>query len=546
MSSEKAQPSTRVAVIGAGPLGLCALKNFLEEDFDATIFERRDVLGGLWAYSDDPNITTVSKTTILNISKYRNCFSDFPFDEKYPPYMTQPQFLEYLQDYAQAFNLTSRIQFNTEVLEVKARESKGENQQINQSGWTVKVHHSATSSNTDDSLTEEHYFDKVLICTGKQCQRTPPIISGVGFFGPDRITHASAYKGPESYRGKTVLVLGIGNSAGDISTDLVGIAKDIYVAHRRGAYAIPRITNGKPADQIRNRRLDAILEMLMVVAPGWTDNMMETQLAKLSDSSCPPDPKWRMRPAASRASLQVMLSDTFMPALQRGDVKSVANLKRIVDDKNVELDDGSCIKVDCIIACTGYTTDTSLVTNIRTGALHSENKGGLPRLYQNIFPPAYAHSLAFLDSWQLPTGICEAGDLCCMAITQIWKGASSLPAEEEMNRAIDDHYTWLRKVVPNERNASLYKVHEERWRRFLNDAAGTGVNENLGYGWRGWWYWLKNPSQCNLLMGGVDSPHILRLFDGKRKKWDGAAAAIQAVNDDYERRYGSKASSKIE
>lgn len=67
--------------------------------------------------------------------------------------------------------------------------------------------------------------------------------------------------------------------------------------------------------------------------------------------------------------------------------------------------------------------------------------------------------------------------------------------------------------------------------KWANDAAGTGVNEYLGYGLKGWWFWLTNMRLCNVLMGGVYSPHLYRVFEGKRRKWDGAGAEIERVNE---------------
>ena len=41
-----------------GPAGLAALKNLREEDFSVTVFEKRNSVGGVWAYTDDVNLTT--------------------------------------------------------------------------------------------------------------------------------------------------------------------------------------------------------------------------------------------------------------------------------------------------------------------------------------------------------------------------------------------------------------------------------------------------------------------------------------------------------
>lgn len=85
------------------------LKALREDGFKVTLFERRSQVGGLWAYSDDKNVTSAlpsefflaaelsrmilsatqvrkavltNKTaTRANISKYTCGFSDFPMPE---------------------------------------------------------------------------------------------------------------------------------------------------------------------------------------------------------------------------------------------------------------------------------------------------------------------------------------------------------------------------------------------------------------------------------------------------------------------------------
>jgi len=41
-----------------GPAGLAVLKNLKEEGFKVTGYEKRDSVGGVWAYSDDPLTTS--------------------------------------------------------------------------------------------------------------------------------------------------------------------------------------------------------------------------------------------------------------------------------------------------------------------------------------------------------------------------------------------------------------------------------------------------------------------------------------------------------
>ncbi|GIY97585.1 flavin-containing monooxygenase 5 [Caerostris extrusa] len=74
-----AQPK-KIAIIGAGPSGLTAIKSCKEEGFLPVCFERNGDPGGLWRYHDEDieGVASVMKTTIINTSKELSAFSDFP------------------------------------------------------------------------------------------------------------------------------------------------------------------------------------------------------------------------------------------------------------------------------------------------------------------------------------------------------------------------------------------------------------------------------------------------------------------------------------
>jgi len=80
----------KAAVIGAGPLGLLATKNLLEEGFDVTTYDKRSYVGGLWKHSAE-NATTVTPNTVFNSSRYRCAFTDFPFPDDVDDYPTAQQ-----------------------------------------------------------------------------------------------------------------------------------------------------------------------------------------------------------------------------------------------------------------------------------------------------------------------------------------------------------------------------------------------------------------------------------------------------------------------
>lgn len=42
----------RIAVIGAGPAGLCCTKHALDYGHDVTVYEQNSEVGGTWIYTD--------------------------------------------------------------------------------------------------------------------------------------------------------------------------------------------------------------------------------------------------------------------------------------------------------------------------------------------------------------------------------------------------------------------------------------------------------------------------------------------------------------
>ena len=79
----------RVAVIGAGPSGLAAIKNCKEYGLDVVCYERSSVLGGLWYYREqvEYGISSVARMTVINTSKEYSGYSDFPPPADFPNYM---------------------------------------------------------------------------------------------------------------------------------------------------------------------------------------------------------------------------------------------------------------------------------------------------------------------------------------------------------------------------------------------------------------------------------------------------------------------------
>ena len=276
---------------------------------------------------------------------------------------------------------------------------------------------------------------------------------------------------------------------------------------------------------------------LNTIAPSAAEKFFNVVVQGMSNKAFKLRPEWRIHPPNSIKCHSPTVSDTLVSCLEDGSIISKHNVQEFTGPNSITFADGTTEEVDVLICCTNYTRDFSLIPELRTTATDAWSEKPksdgepLQKLYQNIFPPSHADSIAFLNNFAYPTGFMWIADLASMAVAQVWKGTSQLPSVEEMNQQIDKHHAWLTTLVDRETVASDF-VQEESWLHWCHDAAGTGVNENLGYRFAGWSFWARNMKLSNLLMGGVETPFTLRLFDGKRKKWDGTEQAIVIINSE--------------
>jgi dimethylaniline monooxygenase (N-oxide forming) len=211
--------ATRIAVIGAGPLGLMAMKTLKEDGFDVTGYEARPYVGGLWKYFDDAYIS-VLKGTIFNSSRYRAPVSDFPFKDNVDDYPTWQQLYDYLQDYCDHFGLRELINLSCQVVGLTRKGNQ----------WMLEVMPKGAPPRYD-------YFDKVCVAIGSFVKPKQPIFEGIEKFDGCQL-HAINFHHPEKFDDRNVLIIGLHASAQDVACALQGHAKQVYLSHRNGVHLV--------------------------------------------------------------------------------------------------------------------------------------------------------------------------------------------------------------------------------------------------------------------------------------------------------------------
>ncbi|KAK2616624.1 hypothetical protein QQS21_000447 [Conoideocrella luteorostrata] len=477
------------------------LKTLREDGFDATAFERRDKVGGLWAYSENPEYT-----------------SALPSLAGFPYYMKQHHFQEFMQEYAENFNLLDHIVFNTTV---RRAERNPENTK-----WLLDI-----VSGVDPVKTVG--YDKVVFCHGYQTAAKIPNYPGQEQY-TGTLIHAQRYRGPEEFQGKKIVVVGLSNTTSDVVPNLISVASQVYVSHRRGAIPAARLRKGTPGDLLITWRRRIINQWLMKAVPTLHRKLSDqiVNYAAKSFAGVPIDPAWRLQPYPSLTLRLPGMLEEVLPYLADGRLTSLHGIRRFVGMKSIEFEDGTVLDdVDAVIYCTGYKADWSAAPFVEMSTPTSHGYDGAPmhRLYMNLFPPQYADSCALLcySAFGKNNGF-SFSDVMSMAISNIWRGVSSdmIPNKPEMEHWIDERQEWVASRWALDNACDISMVRQWEFQPWLHEAAGTGM-ENLGWGWKGWRFWLQDRMMSNLMNHGVETAHMFRYFEtGKRRTWAGAREAI--------------------
>jgi dimethylaniline monooxygenase (N-oxide forming) len=126
-----------------------------------------------------------------------------------------------------------------------------------------------------------------------------------------------------------------------------------------------------------------------------------------------------------------------------------------------------------------------------------------------------------------------------MALAQLWSGNYPMPSQAEIESEADASIARLAKLVKYGDVKITGVMGHMGFDQWLNEVAGTGLYDYLG-NWTNskcWKLWWSDRKLYNILMTGIISTHMLRLFDtGRgRKAWRGARKAIIEANENAAR-----------
>ena len=196
-------------VIGAGPAGLATSYALSRARISHVVLERGAQVGHNWA--------NFYSSLVLHTGRHLSSLPGLPFPRGTPLFPSRRDMVDYLQRYAGTFALP--VETGIDVRTVTRDES----------GWRVDGRRALT----------------IVIATGIASNPFVPEIANLAAFR-GRVRHSGEYREPEPFKGRRTLVVGAGNSGGEIAAELGRAGVDVIISARSPLRAVPRVLAGVP------------------------------------------------------------------------------------------------------------------------------------------------------------------------------------------------------------------------------------------------------------------------------------------------------------
>ena len=202
-----------VVVVGGGPAGLATSAELRRRGIEHVVLERGDTVGHSWANFYD--------SLTLHTGKHLSALPGMPFDRRVPLFPSRRDFVDYLHRYAAALDLP--IETGRAVTAIERHDD----------AWLVRTDRGDLTARD------------IVVATGIVASPRMPVIPGRDRFR-GRVMHSVEYRRAADFVGRRVLVVGVGNSGGEIASELANAEAHVTIAVRSGANVVPRQVAGVP------------------------------------------------------------------------------------------------------------------------------------------------------------------------------------------------------------------------------------------------------------------------------------------------------------
>ena len=378
----KLDTQSKQLIIGAGFVGLGMAQALQAAGIAYDQVDASDDIGGNWHHG-------VYETAHIISSRKITQFTHFPMPADYPDFPSAQNMWDYLNAFANHFELRKHIELNQPVQQVRP---------VADNKWEV------TFANH-----QQRIYKGILLCNGHHWSERFPQFKGQ-FNG--EIIHSKAYKCPEQLRGKRVLVIGGGNSACDVAAEAARVGAKSVLSLRESVWFIPKTFAGVP-----------IADLIRWWMPTWWQRLMAYAIIRLTfgrhaDYGLP-------RPQYRVFDKHPTLNNEVPYYIKHGRITPKPGVERL-DGWQVEFVDRSRETFDLIVCATGFNVSypflppelqrvEGAVVQCYGGAFLDDYKGlyyigwgqargGVGSL-MSAYAPRFARLLKLQDQIKVPLGL---------------------------------------------------------------------------------------------------------------------------------------------
>jgi len=325
-------------IIGAGPAGLGMAGGLRQAGLDFEIVEQSSHVGNSWRnHYDRLHLNTVKQFSFL---------PHLPLPDAYPTYPSRLQMVDYFDTYAATFKIKPHFKETVVATEKKAEY------------WIITT-----------QTGKQFQSKNLLVASGITRIPNMPTWKGQDQFKRE-IIHAKSYKNAMPYKGKKVLVVGLGNTGAELSLDLSEHGCETYLSVRGEVSIVPRDLLGHPVQ---------LSSIQLAKLPFGIGNWLGGLFAKLYLGNLR---KYGLK-YSKLSPIDFLRTTGKAPILDIGTVQQIKNGKIKImpeidcfHETGVTFKNGETKEIDAVLLATGYQAKLDDFLGNIDGFL---NRNGLPR-----------------------------------------------------------------------------------------------------------------------------------------------------------------------
>jgi cyclohexanone monooxygenase len=332
-----------IAIIGAGPGGICMAIKLREAGFDDfVLLERSDGVGGTWRRHVYPGCACDVQSHVYQYSFELN-------PDWTRPYARQSEILAYLEACAEKYGVLPHCRFGSDVTAAKWQEA--------QAAWAIQL--------SSGEILEANI---VVSAVGMFNELVWPDIPGISTF-QGTMFHSAHWKWDHDIRGEAVAVIGSAASAVQFVPEIVKQAGQVYLFQRTANWVLPKPDTPYTPEQLEHYRTDRAAREAArneVFSTQETNNVAKADAAAratrealvLAAIDVVEDPvvRERLRPQHPWGCKRPLLSNDFYPAFNRPNLELVTDSIDVIRGQVIRTSDSRERRVDTLILATGYDT----------------------------------------------------------------------------------------------------------------------------------------------------------------------------------------------